>query len=126
MHERHALFSKEPNMKMDTVNIEKGYPTVDQAKGQVASAIQGARRRGFKYIKIIHGYGSSGTGGAIRQALPAFLADRKAHGFIRDYAVGSDFSAQRDAGIRLANLYPELKKDSDYRNGNEGISIIVL
>ncbi len=113
-------------MNMDYINLERDYPTVDQAKSRILSAVPAARRRGVKCIKIIHGYGSSGAGGAIRQALPAFLAERKAQGFIRDYAVGGDFCAQRDAGVRLARLYPELKQDSDYRNGNEGITIIVL
>lgn len=113
-------------MKIDIINVEHDHPTVDIAKGRVLSAVPSARRRGCKYIKIIHGYGSSGTGGAIRQALPAFLAGHKASGFIRDYAVGSDFSQNRDAGIRLGNLYPELKKDPDFRAGNDGISIIVL
>lgn len=113
-------------MKIDIINIEHDHPTVEIAKGRVLSAVPSARRRGCKYIKIIHGYGSSGTGGAIRQALPAFLAGHKASGFIRDYAVGSDFSQNRDPGIRLGNLYPDLKKDPDFRVGNEGITIIVL
>jgi len=113
-------------MKTDTINMERAYPTVEQAKSQILSAVPAARRRGVKCIKIIHGYGSSGTGGAISQALPGFLAGQKASGFIRDYAVGADFSAQRDAGARLARLYPDLKQDSDYKNGNPGITMIVL
>ena len=113
-------------MKMDIINIENDHPTLEIAKGRILSAVPSARRRGCKYIKIIHGYGSSGSGGAIRQAMPAFLAGHKASGFIRDYAVGTDFSQNRDPGVRICGLYPELKKDPDYRNGNEGISIIVL
>ncbi len=113
-------------MKMDTINIENGSPTVEQAKSRIASAVPAARRRGFGCIKIIHGYGSSGAGGAIRQAMPAFLAAHKSRGFIKDFAVGSDFSGFREPGIRLGKLYPDLKKDSDYKNGNEGITIILL
>lgn len=113
-------------MKPDTINMERNYPTVEQAKSMILSAVPSARRRGVKCIKIIHGYGSTGTGGAISQALPGFLAAQKASGLIRDYAVGADFSAQREAGIRLTRLYPDLKQDSDYKNGNPGITMIVL
>jgi hypothetical protein len=113
-------------MKMDIINIEQGSPTVDQAKSRIVSAVPAARRRGVNCIKIIHGYGSSGAGGAIRQAMPAFLAAHKSRGFIKDYAVGSDFSAFREPGIRLGKRMPDLKKDSDYRNGNEGITVILL
>lgn len=113
-------------MKIDILDLERDYPTVAQAKSKILSAVPAARRRGVKCVKIIHGYGSSGVGGSISQALPAFLADRRSQGFIKDYAVGADFSAQRDPGIRLARLYPELKQDKDYKNGNAGITIIVL
>jgi len=113
-------------MKMDIVNLEAGSPTVDEAMNRVSSAVPAARRRGISCIKLIHGYGSSGAGGAIRQAMPAFLAAQKSRGLIRDYAVGTDFSASRDAGIRIARIHPDLKKDRDYKMGNEGISIIIL
>ncbi len=113
-------------MKMDIINVETGSPTVEQAKNKIAGAVPAARRRGSSCIKVIHGYGSSGAGGAIRQAMPAFLAAYKSRGLIRDYAVGSDFSAFRDPGIRLGKIYPDLKKDPDFRSGNDGISIIIL
>ncbi len=113
-------------MKTDIINMERDYPTVDQAKARILSAVPAARRRGVKCIKIIHGYGSSGVGGAIGQALPGFLAARQSQGFIKDYAVGADFSAHRDPGVRLTRLYPELKQDSDYKSGNPGITMIML
>ena len=48
------------------VNLEAGKPIVDQAIRRLTFEISHSRSLGCSVLKIIHGYGSSGTGGRIR------------------------------------------------------------
>lgn len=77
-------------------------------------------------IKIIHGYGSTGKGGAIRTETRRMLRERKARGQIRDFVAGEEFSLFTDAGRAAGALVPELKKDPDYGRGNPGVTIVML
>ena len=54
---------------MEIINIEQGHPTVQQAMVKLQNGIYRARATGKPFAKIVHGYGSSGSGGAIKQAL---------------------------------------------------------
>ena len=56
-----------------TVNIEKGMPRLENAKVMLQDQINMARRTGIKVLKVIHGYGSSGTGGILRTELRKML-----------------------------------------------------
>ena len=46
-------------------NVEAGMPTLDDARRLVIGEIKRAKRDGVKVLKVIHGYGSSGKGGAL-------------------------------------------------------------
>ena len=50
-----------------TVNLERGKPTVETAMRRLPLEIDTARREGVKLLTLIHGYGSSGKGGRIRE-----------------------------------------------------------
>ncbi len=54
-------------MAITVVNIEKGMPTAKDAMLRLEQALRTARAKREPAIKIIHGYGSSGRGGAIRR-----------------------------------------------------------
>ena len=45
------------------VNMELGKPIVEKAIGRLTFEIHHSRKMGVSVLKIIHGYGSSGTGG---------------------------------------------------------------
>ena len=49
-----------------TVNIEQGMPLVEQAIRRMTYEISSAKAQKYRAVKLIHGYGSSGTGGRIR------------------------------------------------------------
>ena len=77
-------------------------------------------------MKLIHGYGSSGKGGMIKNSLPSFLDAQMRKGTIRNYIRGEDFSIF-DSGTQRAMLsYPDLSGDSDLEQCNHGITIILL
>ena len=60
--------AKGTHTSMRTVTLEAGHPTTMQALVRMNQALSSARTN-VGVLKLIHGYGSSGKGGAIRQAV---------------------------------------------------------
>lgn len=77
-------------------------------------------------LKIIHGYGSSGTGGDIRVAVQKRLYELAEAGQIHGCIFGENWAKSDDAAWRLLQSRPELKSDPDLSRGNEGITIVVI
>lgn len=113
-------------MKMKIVNIEAGMPTVKEATVRLSLALRQAKAAGFATVKIIHGYGSTGRGGAIKAGAQGFLAGKKADRSIKGFVKGEDFSPFHSEARRLLDLCPELSRDSDYDRSNQGITIVLL
>lgn len=111
---------------MRTFNIETGLPTLDAARRLVIEEIKRARREGVRVLKVIHGYGSSGQGGALRVGLRKSFRLRKKEGVVRDFIAGEDFSIFNDKVLALLDSFPELRGDSDLNATNEGITIVWL
>ena len=49
---------------MKELNLEVGMPPVDTALRWLEAELHAARKMGRPGLKLIHGYGSSGTGGS--------------------------------------------------------------
>jgi len=113
-------------MNVSTVNLEEGMPTVEAAKNKFNQALRTARASGVKVVKIIHGYGSSGRGGAIKQEIARQMLLKKRLGQIKDYVSGEDFSPFNEAARNILSACPELSRDRDYSRCNHGISLILL
>lgn len=111
---------------MREINIERGQPDVLRAMSVLKSELVTARSLGLKQAKIIHGYGSKGTGGAIRTACRRELVTYKNNGTVRDYCPGELFGPMSDEGRRIVAKYPQLKGDSDWARGNDGITVVVF
>lgn len=101
-------------------------PTLDEARRLVIDAIKRARREHVRVLKIIHGYGSSGTGGALCHGLRKSFALRKKEGVIKDFIPGEDFSIFDNTVLTLLNAVPELRGDPSLNDTNEGITILWL
>ena len=92
---------------MQIINIEQGHPTVQQAMVKLQNGIYRARASGQPFAKIVHGYGSSGTGGAIKQAIGLELRKYVARGMIKAYCQGADFGRFSSAGRAMSGYTPE-------------------
>ena len=77
---------------MRTYNVEAGFPVLDEARRLVIEEIKKAKREGVKVLKVIHGYGSSGKGGALCVGLRKSFRLRKKGNVIKDFIAGEDFS----------------------------------
>jgi hypothetical protein len=111
---------------LKVVNLEQDMPTVPLALSRLNDALRMARAEGYAAVKIIHGYGSSGKGGAIRVAAQAELMQRVRSGELRAFIAGEEWRISDERSWALLQARAELKQDSDLGRGNKGISIVVL
>ena len=109
-----------------TVILKEGLPSVEQARARLNTEIQVARNGGVKVLKVVHGYGSTGTGGDLRIALQATLRQMAAKHEIRDCIYGENWRTSDQRTWELLKQMPELKHDPDLGKGNKGITIVVL
>jgi hypothetical protein len=77
-------------------------------------------------IKLIHGYGSSGSGGKIKTAAQRELNRYKNAGKIREFTAGENFTPFDPATQRIIAAYPDITRDSDYLKANQGITIVLI
>lgn len=113
-------------MKTKTINLEKGFPSIEDARKRLIWEIEDGRKNGIVILKIIHGYGSSGLGGTLQQAIRNSLKYRKKEGKIESYLAGEKFSVFNESARNIIEKYPQLKSDPDFNRENFGISIAVL
>ena len=113
-------------MTLKTFNIEAGFPTLDEARRLVVEEIRKSKREGVCVLKIIHGYGSSGKGGALKHGLKKSFALRKKEGVIKDFVTGEDFTIFNPVVLAMLEAVPTLRGDPDLSNTNEGVSVLWL
>jgi len=101
-------------------------PRLDEARRLVIDEIKKAKRDRVRVLKIIHGYGSSGKGGALCIGLQKSFRLRKKEGVIKDFVPGEDFSIFNATVLKILEAAPELRGDSDLNATNEGVTILWL
>ena len=101
-------------------------PVLDEARRLVIEEIRRAKRERVRVLKVIHGYGSSGKGGALCVGLRKPFGLRKKEGIIKEFIAGEDFSIFNDPVLALLEAVPEMRGDPDLNATNEGITIIWL
>ncbi len=113
-------------MTTAVINIEKDKPKVEAALFKLKLELSTLRRIGVKTVKIIHGYGSSGQGGAIRLAAHEYLCEQLKKKAIKAFCPGENFGPFESAGRDIVEIAPVLHKDSDWGRQNDGITVVVL
>ena len=108
------------------INVEAGLPTVEEARQLLLAEVKQARQAGVKALKVIHGYGSTGKGGALRGALRTSLLRRRKEGLVTRVIFGEKWSVfEEDTRYAIENC-PDLRNDRDLNRSNEGVTIAVL
>ena len=108
------------------VNLKSGMPTVDEARARLNTEIDNARQRGDHVLKLIHGYGSSGVGGKLKDAIRSSLRRRRKEGKIQSFVAGEKWSVFDEVTNEILEKCPQLSKDSDLNNHNQGITIVLM
>lgn len=109
-----------------TVNLEKGQPTVAQALSRLDMRVAEARVRGTRLLRVVHGWGSSGTGGAIREATRKHLRLLQRQGAVRAHVPGEAYPDQSVAARNLLSRYPALQRTLRTDRANPGMTFVEL
>ena len=112
--------------RLREVNLELGKPTVNAAIKRLTFELHHSRSLGCAALKIIHGYGSSGSGGRIRVEARTYLARLKSRGEIRDVIPGEEFSIFNPAVLEAFRRCDGLRRDPDRERHNNGVTIVLL
>lgn len=111
---------------LETVNIKGTMPSAEAAWGHLMAAIEGARLRGVRILKVVHGYGSSGVGGKIRRRVRSGAAKLRDAGQLKGIVFGEDWGPFSATARGWMDACPALRNDADYGRENEGITLIHL
>lgn len=112
--------------RIKTLNIEVGLPTVEEARHILIAELKLAKQSALLAVKVIHGYGSTGKGGALRGALRTSLLRRKKEGLVTRVIFGEKWSVFEEDARYAIERCPELRDDRDLNRSNEGVTIALL
>lgn len=108
------------------VNLEQGLPIAEVALHKMEQAISEGKRQNLTVLTFIHGYGSSGKGGVIRQECRKTLDYMRSRNVIKAYIFGEDFNKRSGSVRDLIRRYPELASDRNLGKSNKGITVVIL
>jgi hypothetical protein len=108
------------------VNLEEGMPTANAALLRLEHALGAARRERLRFLKLIHGYGSTGVGGRLREEVWKELSRLERNGLIAGFVPGEEFRRSDAKTWELVKRHRELEQDRDFGRGNRGITLVVL
>src|SRR5512146_1410533 len=111
---------------LKTINLEDGRPTLEHARLRLDHELHVARKEGCAGAKIIHGYGSSGKGGVLREGIQQTLRLATQDGRLAAFVAGEDWRVSDETTWELLKRYPEWKGDRDLNRRNKGISVVVF
>lgn len=109
-----------------TLHLKQDMPTVAEALRQLELSLTGLRGSRTHVVKVVHGYGSTGKGGALAPAVRRHLRTLQARGWIRGFVPGEDYSEFTEAGRGLLTRYPALKGTFRSDRENPGITMVEL
>jgi hypothetical protein len=108
------------------VNLKRGMPLVQQALDRLEVVLQEGANQYYKALTLIHGYGSSGTGGAIKAAVQQQLQYYRLQGRIKEIIPGEEFEGRSSRGRQLLRRFPFLADHRDLNRANPGITLVLL
>lgn len=106
------------------INIKEGMPFVNDAMTRLTNALAQARKRKIGCALIIHGYGSTGKGGAIRDSARRWLKAQERLGGVKTVIFGEDFTIFNFKALELKNRYRELEQLLSVCN--HGVTVVEL
>ena len=115
-----------PKRRVDELLIKDGLPTVNEAINILHREIKNAKGNKIEVLKIIHGYGSSGKGGAIKVAVIHELSRMVDEHMIKRFITGEQHFEYAGKRNPLLSSYPELKESWVSDRGNPGITFVLI
>lgn len=110
--------------RLKEINLENGMPTSADALALLKSSIDYAKSGNVGCLYVIHGYGSSGRGGVIRDKVRQWLNAQVKNNKVKCVINGEDFNVCNLKALELKNKYKEL--ESLFKVCNHGVTIVEL
>lgn len=121
---REPVYSGKYSGQLRLVNLEKGMPVVQDALRLLKSELHIAMKSGPKVLVLIHGYGSSGKGGAIKEAVHRelqLLLNRKE---LNDVLPGEHCGKQSGHARHIMKRFPFAEEY--VTRVNPGITVVII
>lgn len=112
--------------EMVTVNLKEHQPAADDAICMLDMELSVLAKSGVKVVKVVHGYGSHGTGGLIFLKMKQYFVKEKKNSKVKDVIFGSDWNIANKKVFDLCLQVSDCADDSDLKFCNPGITIVVL
>ncbi len=125
-NEQQGHFPPKTLFRQKTVNLERGRPSAETALRRLTLEIGTARREGVHLLTLIHGYGSSGQGGVIREECRKALDYMRLKKEICDYIPGEEYSSKAGPAKALIRRYPQIGRDKNLKIKNPGITVVIF
>lgn len=106
------------------LNIKEGMPLASEAMDHLKNSLNRCRRNKYKCVLVIHGYGSTGKGGAIHDKARQWLKAQERNGKVKTVIFGEDFSIFNFKSLELKNRYLELEPLMTVCN--HGVTVVEL
>lgn len=106
------------------LNVKDGMPVVADALNYLKRSLESYRREKVRCVLVIHGYGSTGKGGAICGKARQWLKAQERNGQIKAVIFGEDFDIFNFKALELKNRFHEL--DPLLKVCNHGVTVIEL
>lgn len=110
-------------IKVKEINLERGGPTVAQAISRLVNELATAKGGGYKSVILIHGYGSTGIGGAIKPAVISKLKQPMLSGMVKKFVNGTNWDQSKKEFIEEC---PQLKEYENRIQQNQGVTVVLL
>jgi hypothetical protein len=109
-----------------TVNIEARLPTVEEGVERLRDCLRDARRNKVRVLRVIHGWGSSGSGGRLREACRSLLTRELKAQRLKRVVPGEEYALTTVAGRALIAAFKELRSSERSDAYNPGITMVEL
>lgn len=108
------------------INVKNDMPNVDWAVHLLDTEIIDSKALGNKIIYVIHGYGSNGVGGAIKEKFFNYYPELKKRKIITDYVFGENWSYNNEVVKYIIKFAPELIVDNSLNLRTSGVSVLLI
>ena len=106
------------------LNIKEGMPLVDEAMRYMQSSLARFKKEKHGVVLIVHGYGSTGKGGAICKKARQWLKAQEKSGSFKKVIFGEDFNIFNFDALDLKAKCPSLEQL--FKVCNNGVTVVEL
>ena len=113
-------------MRVLYIDVKSDMQTCLMAVAELEAEIDACKLGGFTVLKVIHGYGSHGVGGAIKNEIHRKLKEMKRQKLITDFLPCEKWTPTNPLRQKAISFSSDLLADSDLMMLNSGVTIVLI